>query len=206
MIELYTATTANGRRATLMLEECGLAYAPHKIELGAGAKKPADFLKLNPQGTIPVIVDPEGPGSKPLVLKQSAAILLYLAEKTGRFLPAEPASRATALQWLMYAVTDAGPASGAIFLSSAVFPEKVASVTSFLESRFVGLCRVADARLAEAPYLAGGEYSVADVAFYPIIAGRQALIDKADGLANLKRWAAALALRPAVERALKVAA
>ncbi len=206
MIELYTATTGNGRRATLMLEECGLAYAPHKIELGPGANKPADFLKLNPQGTIPVIVDPEGPGGKPFVLKQSAAILLYLAEKTGKLLPKDAAARALAHQWLMFAVTDIGPASGAIFLSTAVFPEKVASVTSFFETRFMDFCRVVERRLGEAPYLAGGELSVADVALYPIIAGRQAMVDKAEGLANVKRWAASLAARPTVVRAFKVAA
>jgi len=206
MIELYTATTGNGRRATLMLEECGLPYNAHKIALGKDAKKPAPFLKLNPQGTIPVIVDPDGPGGKPLVLNQSGAILLYLAAKTGKLLPLDARARALAYQWTMLALTDIAPASSAIYYSTVVIPDKVPSVVNFFETRLLDFCRLADARLGEAAYLAGAELSIAEVALYPVIAGRQELIGKAKGLANLKRWAASLAARPTVARALKVAA
>lgn len=205
MIELYTAATGNGRRATIMLEECGLAYNAHKIEFGKGAKKPPEFLKLNPLGTVPVIVDPEGPGKRPITLLQSGAILLYLAEKTGKFLPSDPAKRPLVFQWLMQAVTDVAPTSTGIFLASVLLPEKLPSTTAFFESRFIDYCRVCDKRLGEAEYLAG-ELSVADLALFPVVAGRQALIDKAEGLGNLKRWASALGARPAIQRALKVAA
>lgn len=206
MIELYTAATGNGRRATIMLEECGLAYRAHKVELGKAANKPSEFLTLNPQGTIPVIHDPDGPDGKPITLAQSSAILLYLAEKTGRFLPKDARKRQAAYQWMMGAVTDVAPTSTAIFLAASVMPEKVPSVAQFFESRFVDLCKPFDRRLGEAPYLAGDEITIADLAFFPVVAGRQALIDKAEGLANLKRWAAELGARPTIQRALKVAA
>lgn len=206
MIELYTAATGNGRRATLMLEECGLAYRAQHIEIGKDAKKPADFLALNPQGTVPVIVDPEGPGGKRLVLNQSGAILLYLAEKTGKLLAREGAARALALQWTMLAITDIAPASSGIFYATIVAPEAAPAMKSYFETRFLGLCAVVDRRLGEAPYLAGGELSIAEVALYPVIAGRQAVVDKAPGLANLKRWATAIAARPTVARVLKAAA
>ena len=206
MIELYTAATGNGRRATLMLEECGLAYSAQRIEIGKGAKKPADFLVLNPQGTVPVIVDPDGPGGKRIVLNQSGAILLYLAEKTGKLLAREGAQRALALQWTMLAITDIAPASSGIFYATLVAPEAGPAMKSHFEARFLDLCAVADRRLGAAPYLAGTELSIADVALYPVIAGRQAVVDQAAGLANLKRWAQAFAARPSVSRALKVAA
>jgi GST-like protein len=105
----------------------------------------------------------------------------------------------------MHAITDIAPVSTAIFLATMVFPEKVPSVTSFFEKRFLGFCAVVDRRLGEGEYLAGKEFSIAEIALYPVIAGRQALVDKAPGLANLKRWAAALAARPTIQRALKVA-
>jgi len=206
MIDLYTAATGNGRRATLMLEECGLPYNAHKIEIGKGANKSAAFLKLNPLGTVPVIVDSDGPGGKTLVLNQSSAIVMYLAEKTGKLLPKDATARQLARQWMMLGITDIAPASSAIFYASSLMPEKVPAVVGFFESRFLDLCRIVDKRLGEAAYLAGDEYSLADVALYPVIVGRQALIDKAPGLANLKRWAAAIAARPAVLRMMKVAA
>ena len=206
MIELYTAATGNGRRATLMLEECGIAYHAHKIEIGKGANKPAEFLKLNPEGTVPVIVDPDGPGGKPIVLNQSGAILLYLAEKTGKLVPRDPAARALTHQWMMLSLTDIAPASSGIFYATMILPEKPSVAASFFETRFLDLCRVVDRRLGAAAYLAGSELSIADVALYPVIAARQAVVEKAERLANLKRWAAALAARPTVGRALKVAA
>ncbi|HKO08168.1 MAG TPA: glutathione S-transferase family protein, partial [Alphaproteobacteria bacterium] len=137
---------------------------------------------------------------------QSGAILLYLAEKTGKLVPKDPAGRALAYQWMMLSLTDVAPASSGIFYATMLLPDKPAAAASFFETRFLDLCRVVDRRLGAAAYLAGSELSIADVALYPVIAGRQAVMEKADGLANLKGWAAALAARPTVERALKVAA
>jgi GSH-dependent disulfide-bond oxidoreductase len=206
MIQLYTAGTGNGRRATIMLEECKLAYKAHIIEFGKGANKPAEFLKINPQGTIPVIVDPPGMGRKTATtIKQSGAILFYLAEKAGKFMPKAAAARALATEWTMAALTDLSPTSTAIFLSTVVMPNKVPSVVGFFESRFIEQCRVFDERLGEAEYLAGDEVSIADFALYPVIFGRQALVDKTAGLQNLKRWAAKIGQRPATAAALKVA-
>ena len=206
MIELYTAGTGNGRRAAIMLEECKLAYKTHLIEIGKDANKPADFLKINPQGTIPVIVDPPGPGRKTAtIVRQSGAILLYLAEKTGKFMPKASGARALTLQWMMAALTDVAPTSTAIFLSTMVMPMKVPAVVGFFENRFIDQCKTFDERLGEVKFLAGDEITVADFALFPIIVGRQALLDKSAGLGKLKRWAAELAQRPATAKALNVA-
>src|SRR6187455_1063486 len=105
MIDFYTAQTSNGQRAAIMLEECGLAYKLHKVDLQGGEQRKPEFLAVNPDGAIPAIVDHDGPGGKRLALAQSAAIVLYLAEKTGRFLPGDAGRRAQALQWLMQATT-----------------------------------------------------------------------------------------------------
>jgi GST-like protein len=115
MIDLYTSSTGNGRRATLALEECGLPYRVHKLDLAKGDTKNADFLKINPAGAIPAIVDPQGPGGKPLTLAQSGAIVLYAAEKSGKLLPKDPAKRAEAFYWFMQATTDVAPTSSTIF-------------------------------------------------------------------------------------------
>jgi GST-like protein len=106
MIELYLAGTANGLRAAVALEECGLQYRPHAVDLAKNEQRNPEFLKINPAGLIPALVDPEGPGGKPLTLSQSGAIVLYAAEKSGRFLPRDAAQRAIALQWFMQAASD----------------------------------------------------------------------------------------------------
>src|SRR3954465_3511841 len=132
MIHLYTAGTGNGRRASIMLEECGLTYTYDKIEFDK--PKPQAFLALNPLGAIPAIIDPEGPGGKPLPLTQSAAIALYLCEKTGKFLPTDMAKRALVMQWLMHAVPHQAPANGAIFQLNGL-PDKPASAIGLFEKR-----------------------------------------------------------------------
>ena len=205
MITLYTAPTSNGRRATVMLEECGVAYTAHKVNLAKGAERPAELYKISPQGTIPAIVDDQGPGGKPFALTQSGAICLYLAEKTGKFLPTDPAKHARTLQWFLHAVTDVGPASGILFTAMMGLQEKIPSVIDYARTRLLDQFSLADGQLAKSEYLAG-ELSLADLAYYPIAAGRKALLDETPGLANLKRWAAMMAARPAIERAMKVAA
>jgi GST-like protein len=201
-VDLYVAGTGNGRRAALMLEECGVAYKVKPIDLSKGESKTPDFLKMNPLGAIPVIVDNDGPGGKPLTLSQSGAIALYLAEKTGKLLPKDPAKKALALQWFMHVVTDEQPTSSAIFYASNVKEKSEPTVTAF-ETRLLNFLKIVDKRLGESEYLAG-EFSIADVALYPVVAARQALIDKAGGFDNLKAWAAKIGARPGVARGMKV--
>lgn len=200
MYHLYMASTGNGRRAAVMLEECGLPYTLHKVDLAKGEQKAPEFLAMNPQGAIPVLV--EEAGGKKTALAQSGAILLHLAEKTGKFLPKDAGTRAQALRWMMTALTDAAPASTAIFLSSGPLPDKSAGNTQFFENRFLNLMKLFDQQLAKSAYLAGTEPTVADLALIPIVAGRQELVDKAPGLENLKRWVAAMKARPATAKAL----
>ncbi|MBI1775094.1 MAG: glutathione S-transferase [Proteobacteria bacterium] len=205
MIDLFTAATGNGRRAAIMLEECGLAYKTHKIDLTKGDQKQPEFLKMNPAGAIPVIVDHEGPGGRSVTISQSGAIVLYLADKTGKFLPKDPVRRAHAYEWFMQAATDIAPASSTIFYVSSVVPEKTPSTIQHFETRFLNMCGVVDQRLIGRDYLVD-EISIADLALVPVVAARKEMIDKQAGLANLKRWAAAMLGRPGVTRGLKVPA
>lgn len=203
MIELYTAGTANGHRAAIALEESGLAYRAHKLDLQAGEHRRPEYLRINPAAAIPAIVDDDGPGGKPLALAQSGAILLYVAEKSGRFLPQDPARRATALQWFMQACSDCAGTSGAIFQLAANAPEKVPANIEFFEKRLIGFLRDADARLAGRDHLAD-ELSIADLALYPIVATRKPLIEKHGPLPNLEAWAARMAARPGIAKGMQV--
>lgn len=204
MIDLYTFQTSNGQRAAIMLEECGFPYRVHKIDLFKNEQQAADYLALNPIGAIPVIVDPEGPGGKPLTLTQSGAIALYLAEKAKRLIPTDPVRRVAALQWFMYAMTDCAPASANLFLLGVRAPEKSEANLEWLGERMLRYFRVADARLAGRDYLAD-ELSVADFALYPVYAVRRQKIDAAGGMPNLDRWGAALAARPGVAKGMAAA-
>lgn len=201
MIDLYLAPTANGLRASVALSECGLAYKAHKIDLMKGEQRTPEFLKLNPAGQIPVLVDQDGPGGKPLTLAQSAAIILYCAEKSAKFLPKDGARRALALQWMMQGATDVAPTSGAIFQLENVAPEKSEAITNHFKKRLLSFFTVCDAQLASHAFLAG-EISVADLMLYPNYSARKALIDAAGGFTNLHRWGAAMAARPGVREGM----
>jgi len=203
MIDFYTAGTANGHRAAIALEESGLAYRAHKLNLQAGDQRKPEYLKINPAGAIPAIVDDEGPGGKPLALAQSGAIVLYVAEKSGKFLPKDPARRAVALQWLLYACSDVAGGSGTLFQLSMVAPEKSAPNIEFFEKRLVNALRAADERLAGRDYLAD-EISVADLALYPVVATRKPVIEKHGGLPNLAKWAERMAARSGVAKGMQV--
>jgi GST-like protein len=203
MIELYFAPTANGLRAAVALEETGLPYRTHKVDLAKGEQRTADFLKLNPAGLIPVIVDPDGPGGKPFTLSQSGAIILYTAEKSGKFLPKDAARRALAMQWMMQAASDIAGASATIFRMETSVPDKIAANTDYFKQRLLFFFAACDARLAGRDYLAD-EFSVADIMLYPNFAARKSLIDQAGGFANLQRWGAAIGSRPGVQRGMKV--
>ena len=201
MIDVYLAPTANGLRASVALSECGLAYTAHKVDLTKGEQRTPEFLKLNPAAQIPVIVDHEGPGGKPLTLAQSGAIILYCAEKSGKFLPKDPARRALALQWFMQGATDVAPTSGAIFQLEMVTPEKSEAIINHFKKRLLAFFAVCDARLAGRDYLAD-EISIADLMLYPNYSARKPLIDAAGGYANLHRWGATMAARPGVQKGM----
>jgi GST-like protein len=203
MIDLYTAPTANCQRVSVMLEEAGLAYRVHAIDRAAGETRSPALVALNPAAAVPVVVDSDGPGGRPLVLAQSGAILVYLAEKTGRFLPADPAARALAWQWFLQALTDVNAAASAFFLLSNVVPEKTPSTTEFFRARLVTFMEDCDRQLAGRDYLAG-ELTIADLALYPVIEFRRNLMAGNPRLANLARWAGAMGARPAVRRGLRV--
>lgn len=203
MIDLYSAGTANGFRASVALEEAGLSYRVHKVDLAKGEHRGVEFLKLNPAGLIPVIVDQDGPGGKPLTLSQSGAIILYIAEKTAKFLPKDAARRAVAMQWFMQGATDVAATSGAIFRLENSVPEKIPSSIDYFKQRLLGFFSVCDAQLAGREYLAD-ELSVADLMLYPNFALRKPLIDQAGGFANLQRWGAEMGARPGVQRGMKV--
>lgn len=186
MIELYSAATMNGRRAAIALAECGLVHRLHLLDLQKGDQCADDFLKLNPSGTIPVLVDDDCGEGTPVTLTQSGAIVLYCAEKSGRLIPSEPRRRRQAFEWFAQAMTDVGPASSMIFQMS-IAPEKSSENVSFFEQRFLKHCSNVDRQLAGREFIAE-EFSIADVALYPIIAVREALLDAAPGLVNLKAW------------------
>jgi GST-like protein len=197
MIELYTAATGNGRRATLMMEESGLPFVAHTVEVGTGARKPAALLDINPLGTVPVIVDRDAR----IVLRQSAAILFYLAEKSGRLLPRDAAARAATLEWTMFAMTDVVGANTAMYQTMTEFPQAEAPAAYFRE-KLIEFLRVCDRRLRESDYLAGAEMTMADLALFPVLVSRRAIVDAAPGLDQFKRWGDKIGARPAVQRAL----
>ena len=203
MIDLYAAGTSNGIRARIALEECGLAYTLHPVNLQKGEQKTAAFLAMNPHGQIPVIVDQDGPGGKPLTLSQSSAILLYCAEKTGKYLPRDPAARAAALQATMSASTDVTPVFGALF---AVLQSKEphAPTVELFKGRMRGFFHVWNELLGKRKYCAGDEVTIADFSLYAGYARvKAAQPELVEGLPNLDRWAGEMGARPAIQRALK---
>jgi GSH-dependent disulfide-bond oxidoreductase len=175
-MELYTAGTGNGQRAAIAVNECGVSCDIHVFNLGKGDQKAADYLKINPTARIPTLIDPDGPGGKPLIVTQSWAVLLYLCEKTGKFLPADPVARVRMFQWMAEGAADYASVNQTIFFLGNRMPDKVPdSAIKFYEDRFVNLWRFADDQLAKTPYLAGNEITAADLAVYPIYAGRRTL-------------------------------
>ena len=203
MIDLYAAGTSNGMRARIALEECGLPYKLNFIDLSKGENKTPQFLAMNPNGQIPVIVDHDGPGGKPVTLSQSTAILLYCAEKSGKFLPKDPAARVAMLQALMSASTDVTPVFGALTGMANAKPPHDPSVQAF-KDRLRGLFKVWDEQLGKRKFAGGDEISVADLSLYAgywrTKGAQPALVE---GFPNLTRWADEMAARPAIQRALK---
>jgi GST-like protein len=202
MIELFTSSTANGQKVSIMLEECGLEYRTHIVDLKAGDHLAASFLAMNPAGKIPVITDSEGPDGEPFTLTQTSAIALYLAEKTGRLLPADPRERAEAYRYMALVASDVSAAFSGIFIFSVLTPEPAPA--SYFITQAERQLRVLDQRLGESRYLAGEAYSIADVLAYPVAASSSKLLPR--GIADypaLKRWADEVGARPAVRRGME---
>jgi GST-like protein len=200
MIDLYTAATPNGHKISIALEELALPYAVHAIDLGARQQKEPAFLARNPNGRIPVIVDRD---ADDFVVFESGAILIYLAEKTGRLLPTDPKGRSIAIQWLMFQMGGIGPMMGQANVFYRYFPEKLPAAIQRYQNESRRLFEVLDTRLAQVEYLAG-ELSIADLATWPWVRTHEWSGVRVDGLSYLQRWMAALAARPACQRGVLV--
>ncbi len=204
MIDLYTWTTPNGRKVSIMLEELGLDYRVHPINIGKGEQFAPDFLKISPNNRIPAIVDSDGPGGKPLALFESGAILIYLADKTGRFYPTEPVARYTVLQWLMWQMGGFGPMLGQAHHFRRAAPEPIPYAIDRYTNEAKRLYGVIDGRLGEAEYLGGDEYTIADIITYPWTARHEwHAVDLAE-FPSVKRWYDQVGARPAVQRGMAV--
>jgi GSH-dependent disulfide-bond oxidoreductase len=203
LIDLYTWSTPNGRKVSILLEELALAYNVHPIDIGKGAQFEAAFVAISPNSKIPAIMDSEGPEGKPFSLFESGAILLYLADKTGRFLSPKKAERFEAIQWLMFQMGGVGPMFGQAHHFLRAAPESVPYAIERYGKETRRLYGVMDKHLAAREWLAS-EYSVADMATYPWVARHEwHKVDLAD-FPNVKRWYDVIGARPAVQRGMKV--
>jgi GSH-dependent disulfide-bond oxidoreductase len=205
LIDLYTWGTPNGRKVSIMLEELELPYTVHPIDIGKGDQFKTEFVAVSPNSRIPAIVDSEGPEGKPYALFESGAILLYLAEKSGRFLSTRTTERFDAIQWLMFQMGGVGPMFGQTHHFLRAAPEPVPYAIARYTKETGRLYGVLDQRLAGSHWLAA-DYSVADIATYPWVARHDwHKVELAD-FPNVKRWFEAIGARPGVQRGMKVPA
>ena len=206
MIDLYAAGTSNGMRARIALEECGLKYNWHPIDLTKGEHKTPQYLAMNPMGQIPVLIDNEGPGGAKITLAQSSAIMMYCAEKAGKFIPTDPAKKAAMLEAYMSASTDITPMFGSV--NACVRnpnPEPYKQAGEMFKQRLGGYFKVWNDLLGKRKYAAGDEVTIADLSLY---AGywrtKGAFPELVAGMPNLERWGNETGARPAIQRALKI--
>jgi GST-like protein len=203
MIDLYTWGTPNGRKVSIMLEEAGLPYAVHPVNISKGEQHTAEFLAVNPNGKIPAITDADGPDGQPITIFESGAVLLYLAEKTGKFLPADVRGRFLVTEWLMFQMGGLGPMAGQTHHFRRQAPEPIPYAIDRYTNETRRIYGVMDKRLGTAAHLAG-DYSIADMACYPWIARHEwQTIDLAE-FPNVKRWFDELGQRPAVQKGMAV--
>ena len=206
MIDLYSWATPNGHKVHIMLEECGLSYKVHPIDIGVGDQFKPEFLKISPNNKMPAMVDQDGPGGKPMSLFESGAILLYLASKTGKFLPADIRDRWSTLQWLMFQMGGVGPMLGQAHHFRNYAQVKIPYAIARYVNEAKRIYGVIDRRLAQSPYIACDEYTIADMAIWPWLRlpDKQG-VDKAD-FPHFCRWFDKIAARPAVQRGVLVLA
>ena len=206
MIEVYSWPTPNGHKVHIMLEECGLPYRAHPVDIGAGDQFEPDFLAISPNNKVPAIVDPDGPDGQPISLFESGAILLYLAGKTGRFLPAGTRGRYETLQWLMFQMGGVGPMLGQAHHFRIYAPEKIPYAIDRYTNEARRLYGVMNRQIARHRYIAGDEYTVADIAIFPWLRSWKNQGIDWDDYPHLKGWFDEIAARPAVIRGVEVLA
>jgi GST-like protein len=207
MIQAYTWPTPNGHKLHIMLEECGLAYEVHPIDIGEGDQFKPDFLKISPNNKMPAIVDEDGPGGAPISVFESGAILYYLATKTGRFMPslaADPRGHVAVMEWLMFQMGGIGPMMGQSNHFRAYAPEKLPYAIERYENEVRRLFGVVDRRLAGNAYIAGADYTIADMAAFPWMRNHERQGVPIADFPNVRRWLDEIAARPAVQRGLEV--
>jgi len=206
MIEVYSWATPNGHKVHIMLEECGLPYRVHAVDIGAGDQFKPEFLAISPNNKIPAITDADGPGGKPISLFESGAILLYLAAKTARFLPDETVAKYQVLQWLMFQMGSVGPMLGQTHHFRIYAPEKIPYAIDRYTNEAKRLYGVMNKQLAKTKYIAGPAYTIADIAIFPWLRSwKNQAIDWND-YPHLKGWFDEIAARPAVMRGVEVLA
>ena len=203
MIELYTWSTPNGRKVSIMLEECGLPYNVHKINIGTNREQfTPEYLKINPNGKIPSIVDPDGPEGKPISMMESGAILIYLADKTGRFFPQK--GKYQILQWLMFQMGSVGPMFGQAHHFMRAKKDEIPYGTERYGNEARRLYGVMDRQLQANEYLSGVEYTIADIATFPWVARHEWHRVDLAGFPSVKRWYDTIGRRPAVAKGMAV--
>jgi GSH-dependent disulfide-bond oxidoreductase len=206
MIDVYSWPTPNGHKVHILLEECGLPYRAIPVNIGSGEQFAPGFLAISPNNKIPAITDPDGPDGEPISLFESGAILVYIAGKTGRFLPADVRGRYEVLQWLMFQMGGVGPMLGQNHHFRQYAPEKIPYAIERYTNEARRLYGVIDRRLAASPWLGGAEYSIADIATWPWLRNwKNQGMDLAQH-PNLERWFHAIEARPAVQRGVQVLA
>ncbi|MGC1678767.1 MAG: glutathione S-transferase N-terminal domain-containing protein [Candidatus Binataceae bacterium] len=205
MIDLYFWPTPNGYKITMMLEELALPYVVVPVNIGKGDQFSPTFLKISPNNKMPALTDSEGPGGKPISIFESGAILIYLAEKHGKFMPTEARGKYNVLQWLMFQMGTVGPMLGQAHHFRRYAPEKLQYAIDRYTNEASRIYNVIDRRLAEGEYLAG-DYSIADMATYPWLVPHKMQGQESDRYPNLKRWYEAIRSRPATQRSFAVMA
>ncbi len=202
MIDLYAFATPNSIKVPIALEELGAAYALRPVNIRQGEQKLPAFLALNPNGKVPVIVDSDGPNGQPITITESAAIILYLARKFGGLIPASETGKVRMFEWLFFHASGLGPAFGQSGYFQKLAPERIPAAIDRFEGEARRTLKVLDGRLAQAEYLAGEDYSIADVANFGWIWRREFAGVDIEATPHVARWYAAIAARPATTRAI----
>jgi GSH-dependent disulfide-bond oxidoreductase len=206
MIDLYTWKTSNGRKASIMLEEIGLPYTVHPIPIGQDVQFTPEYIAINPNSKIPAIVDQDGPGGQPYTVIESGAILMYLAEKSGKLMPSEMAARYKVIQWLMFQMGGVGPIFGQVHHFERAAKEDI----PYGKKRYGTECRrlysVMNARLEGRSFFANEQYSIADIAVLPWVARFEWQLVDLNDYPNVKRWYDSLMARPAVQKGMEIPA